>query len=203
MFSLDLGKQGFGLVCLVPARGPILMPDISQHLRIRDVQAQVELTGILEIMQREQNTQRPFMDEALNAHAGLLTVWLRRAMIDNTTPETKKSAAVRLVNAYTILAERNFKTGEPMADYAQKLGVTPTHLTRVCRQCSGLTAADILIQRTLHNARDLLESTKQPIRQIAAILGFTSAAYFSRFILHHTGLSPSKLRSRGRATQLR
>jgi AraC family transcriptional activator of pobA len=34
---------------------------------------------------------------------------------------------------------------------------------------------------------------------IAASLGFGSAAYFSRFILHHTGHTPSQLRSAARA----
>jgi AraC family transcriptional activator of pobA len=34
--------------------------------------------------------------------------------------------------------------------------------------------------------------------QIAADLGFGSAAYFSRFILHHTGKTPSDLRGAAR-----
>jgi len=80
LFSLDLGKQGFGLVCLVPAYSPVLMPDEPHHLRIRDVQAQSELTSILDAMQREQNGARPFMDEALNAAATLLSVCLSRSM---------------------------------------------------------------------------------------------------------------------------
>ncbi len=199
MFSLELGKQGFGLVCLIPTSGPIMMPDLSQHLRIRDVQAQTELTAILDAMQREQNTKRAFMDEALNAQAGLLTVWLRRAMIEHGTPDGKKPAAVRLVNAYAALVEREFRQGKTMAEFASQLGVTPTHLTRSCRHCAGLTAADLLTQRVLYDARTMLEDSSEAIRHIAALLGFTSAAYFSRFILHHTGKSPSDLRKQSRA----
>ena len=193
LFSLDLGRQGFGLVCLVPAGGPILMPDQPQHLRIRDVQSQAEITGILESMQREQNGVRPFMDEALDAHAVLLTVWLRRIMIARDAPEPP-GAAARLVMAYAALVERDFASGRGVAELAGKLGVTPTHLTRCCRQCAGLTAAELLTSRSLHAARERLETGHLPIRVIAAELGFGSAAYFSRFILHHTGLSPRELR---------
>ena len=197
MFSLDLGKSGFGLVCEVPSGGAIPMPDIPQHLRIRDVTSQNELTAIFEAMQREQSNARTFMDEALNAEANLVSVWLRRAMIDH--PETARATAgERLVRAYAALIERDFQSGRSMAVYARALGVTPTHLTRVCKQLSGLTAADMLTERSLHAARDLLEADEMPVGQIAASLGFGSAAYFSRFILHHTGQSPSSLR--GKAT---
>lgn len=194
LFSFDLGKQGFGLVCLVPAYGPVLMPDTPQHLRIRDVHAQNELTAILDSMQREQNASRPFMDEALNAEAALLTIWLRRAMISQPEEPEKITAAQRLVTAYSALVERDHATGKAMADYAQELGVTPTHLTRTCRECTGMTAAELLTQRSLHAVRDLLESSDHPFNRVAAMTGFNSAAYFSRFVLHHTGKTPSELR---------
>ena len=196
IFSLDLGKQGFGQVCLIPPGGPILMPDSPQHLRIRDTQTQIELTAILEAMQREQNQYRPFRDEFMTAQASLLTVWLRRAMIEHGEAAETPSAAQRLVTAYSRLVERDHMTGKPMSDYAEALGVTPTHLTRSCRQCLGMTASDFLTKRTLHAVRTLLEGSSHPFNRIAAMLGFTSAAYFSRFVLHHTGHSPSALRKR-------
>lgn len=198
LFALDLGRQGFGHVCLIPPDCGLLMPDQPQHLRIRDVQAQTELTALFEAMSREQNADRPFTDEALHALGAQMTVWLRRAMIAHD-PTTQDNAAERLVNAYASLIERDHASTRSMADHARTLGVTPTHLSRVCRQCSGLTAAELLTRRCLHAARDRLEQDSAPIRQVAADLGFGSAAYFSRFILHHTGLSPSDLRARGGA----
>ena len=81
-----------------------------------------------------------------------------------------------------------------MADYAETLDVTPTHLTRAVKSATGKTAADLVTERVLHEARVLLSETQQPARQIAAYLGFGSAAYFTRFIQQHTGLTPSKLR---------
>src|SRR6056297_2756614 len=194
LFSLDIGRQGFGLICAIPPGGTALIPDEPQHRRPRDVQAQSELTSILDAMQREQNSARPFMDEALNAEATLLTVWLRRAMLARGEEPEKITAAQRLVTAYAALIERDHTTGKTMADYAQSLGVTPTHLTRTCRECTGMTAAELLTQRSLHAVRDLLESSDHPFNRVAAMTGFNSAAYFSRFVLHHTGKTPSELR---------
>lgn len=194
LFALDMGKQGFGTVCTVPAGGPVLMPDEPMLLRIRDVQAQAELTAILEAMGREQNRARVFADEALDAHATLLTVWLRRAIIDHAEDHPELSAAQRLVMAYSALIERDYTTGKPMSDYARALGVTPTHLTRACRSSAGMTASELLTRRVVHAVRELLETTDHPANRVAAMLGFRSAAYFSRFVLQHTGHTPTGLR---------
>lgn len=185
--------QSFGLVCLLPARGPALMPDEPQLLRIAEQRAQTDLTILLEAMQREQNEAKHFTDEALTAQGELLTVWLRRAMIADAGDEAP-TASQRLVDAYCALVERDHSLGLPMQDYARRLGVTPTHLTRVCKAMTGMTALEILNGRVLYAARDLLETTRWPAKHIAARLGFRSAAYFSRFIHNHTGHAPRALR---------
>ncbi|MEI4263078.1 AraC family transcriptional regulator [Roseovarius sp. D0-M9] len=197
LFSLDVGPGCYGQVCLIAPDGPALMPDQSEHLRIREVHQQGELTSLLEAMTREASAARPFADEAAEALAIMVTVWLRRALIGQA-PAPRLSAAQRLVAAYAALIEQDHATGQPMADYARDLGVTPTHLTRSCKTCCGMTAADLLVQRTLHAAREGLEDGSDAVRHVAAQLGFGSAAYFSRFILQHTGLSPSELRRRAR-----
>ncbi len=124
----------------------------------------------------------------------LLSVWFRRTKAALLPDDPEPNAAERLVVAFTDLAERHFRSGRPMADYAEMLDVTPTHLSRVCRQCAGMTAADILSERVLHAARTELADTDTPVGEIARGLGFSSAAYFTRFIQHHTGLTPTALR---------
>ena len=140
LFSFDFGKQAYGLIVLIPAGSPILMPDEPQHLRIREAQAQAEISGILEALQNEQRSARDFADEAMVAQAHLLTVWLRREMIAQDGPSDRLNAAEHLLKAFSALVERDFHRGTAMADYARTLGVTPTHLSRCCRQCCGLTA---------------------------------------------------------------
>lgn len=194
IFAIEPGKTGFGLVCEIPRQGAAPMPDRPHLLRIRDVAGQNELTALFEAMHREQNEARPFMDEVLDALAAQMSVWLRRSLIAQPE-EPRVPAAERLVRAYAALVERHHAEGLSVADHARSLGVTPTHLTRTCRRLSGLSAAELLTQRSLHAARDLIETSTRPMAEIAASLGFGSAAYFSRFILHHTGRTPSQLRA--------
>ncbi|MEZ5912190.1 MAG: helix-turn-helix transcriptional regulator [Paracoccaceae bacterium] len=81
-----------------------------------------------------------------------------------------------------------------VADYASALGVTPTHLTRVCNKTCGRSAHDLLQDRVLFEARRMLAETKLPVKDVSAQLGFASAAYFTRAFQHRTGKTPTQFR---------
>jgi len=98
------------------------------------------------------------------------------------------------VTGYARLVTREFRSGRGVADFAAELGVTATHLTRACRAACGRTAADILTERVIWEARRLLSRDTGAVQDIARHLGFSSPAYFTRFIQHHTGATPSALR---------
>lgn len=194
MMSLEIGRAGFGQVLSIPAGSNIVMPESIQHLRILDVRAQNELTGLLDHIHREQNATLPLYQSATASIAELVLIWLRRQMFETDSALPENTAAQRLVRAFCARLVDHFASGLSMAQHAEALGVTPTHLTRVCRAQTGKTAATLLTERQLHAARTLLTSTSAPVRDIAMHLGFGSAAYFTRFIQQHTGKTPSQLR---------
>jgi AraC family transcriptional activator of pobA len=199
LFSLDTGRTGFGLVVEIPHDPAMAMHDAPMLLRIREVHAQSELTGLLDNLQRELEQDAPFVDEAARAQATLISVWMRRQALAQHGPDEPKSpAGQRLVEAFCALVSAEFRTGKTMAEFAAMLGVTPTHLSRACKEFSGITAADILTQRSLYEARMLIETTDTSLKQISEGLGFGSPAYFSRFITQHTGKTPSDLRKSAR-----
>ncbi|GAA6198988.1 helix-turn-helix transcriptional regulator [Aquicoccus sp. SU-CL01552] len=192
LMALELMRNGFGQALVIPDGANLTLPQTVQHLRIRDVAAQAELTVLFEAMGREQNAQRPLYHSAMRAYGDLMAVWLRRHLPDDPAPG--RSAAQRLVTAFCDRLVRDYADGSSMADHAEALGVTPTHLTRVCRAETGRTAATLLTERLLHAARTLLISTDVPVQDIARHLGFGSAAYFTRFIQQHTQKTPTALR---------
>ena len=192
LMAVELMRNGFGQALVIPDGAHLTLPKTVQHLRIRDVAAQAELTVLFEAMGREQNAQRPLYHSAMRAYGDLMAVWLRRHLPEEPAP--RHSAARRLVIAYCDRLVREYASGASMADHAEALGVTPTHLTRVCRAETGRTAAALLTERLLHAARQLLISTDVPVQDVARHLGFGSAAYFTRFIQQHTQKTPTALR---------
>jgi AraC-like DNA-binding protein len=115
--------------------------------------------------------------------------------VEKSVDEVKRPDATgRLVARYSSLLERNFRSGMGVADFASALGVTPTHLTRCCKQACGKPASALLHDRLIFEARTMLAETRIPVGQIAGALGFASPAYFTRAFQHKTGKSPSAFR---------
>ena len=194
LFALELGRQSIGHAVLIPDGTSLRLPEIPRHLRIRDVGVQSELTQLSEAMLREDLSARPLRADALEAHAALISVWLRRQISLEEHAMDRRNAAARLSQAFCGLLPTRYRSGDGMAEYANTLGVTPTHLTRAVKAATGRTAADLLTERVTYEARLLLKDTTEPAQNIAQYLGFGSAAYFTRFMQHHTGSPPSKLR---------
>ncbi len=196
LFSLEVGRQGLGQVVVIPSGTPLRLPERPRHLRIRDVHVQAELSALIEAAQREQSAGRPLQQEALEAHASLISVWLRRLIVEEEHVPEPPAAAARLSARFCKLVSERYASGASMAQYAESLGVTPTHLTRSVKAATGKSAADLLTERVLYEARDLLRGTSHSAKDIARHLGFGSAAYFSRFIQTHCGKPPGKLREK-------
>jgi AraC-like DNA-binding protein len=198
MHGFDMLGHVFGHAIFFPRGVDLGLPSEPVHLRLRDGAVQAEITALVDAMERELNRGQPGMDRALYHHAGLIAVWLERqaASAEHSAPARPK-AANRLAEAYTALVERDFRSGKGVADYAAALGVTPTHLSRVCNETCGRPALGLLQDRVLFEARQLLRETDRPVKDIAQSLGFTSAAYFTRAFQARTGMTPSAFRNRG------
>ncbi len=194
LFALDLGRQSIGHAVVIPQGTPLRLPQIARHLRIRDAEVQAELTQLIEATLREEQRDLPLRGDALEAHAALMSVWLRRQIAEDEHVPDKPKAAERLSKRYCDLLPHRYHSGDSMTDYAATLDVTATHLTRAVKAATGKTAADLLTERVLHEARRLLQETKEPAQNIARHLGFGSPAYFTRFISQHTGSAPSRQR---------
>lgn len=194
LFAMELGYQCVGHAVLIPEDSTLHLPDVPRHLRIREVQAQSELSALIEQAQREMQQDRPLQQDAVEAQAALMSVWLRRQLIQDEHVLPRPKAGVRLSARFCALVARRHPKGRSMADHAAELGVTPTHLTRAVKAATGKSAAELLSEHSCHAARRLLGETDQTAAQIAASLGFGSAAYFTRFMQQHSGLPPSKLR---------
>jgi AraC-like DNA-binding protein len=105
-----------------------------------------------------------------------------------------RDASHRLAEMFATRMEAEFRSGKGVASYARQLQVTPTHLSRVCRDASGRPALALLNERIMYEARRLLLDTDLPAREIAQQLGFSSAAYFTRAFSQAVGRPPSEFR---------
>ncbi len=81
-------------------------------------------------------------------------------------------------------------------ELAEKAGLSKYYFCRRFKKITGRTPWEVLCERRLERAKELLLSTKMSIKQIAHQLGFESADYFSRKFQAFSGFKPSAYRGR-------
>lgn len=106
------------------------------------------------------------------------------------------AAAQSLLTQFQRLLDQHFAQHWAVSDYARALGVSPTHLSRVTRQQTGLPASRLIDARVVLEARRELAFTPLPVSVIAEGLGFADPALFSRVFSRTVGCSPRTFRQR-------
>jgi AraC family transcriptional activator of pobA len=154
-----------------------------------------EAAGLFAQLDREFKRSEPGRSEALQAHALLLATWFLRHGAGRSADEGRQALRDTLVQRYRALLALHLRQQHALGHYAQLLNVTPDHLSRACRAVAGLSALDLLHERLVAEARQLLAHTDAAVGEVAHELGFGDAAYFSRFFARRTGQSPQAYRA--------
>jgi AraC family transcriptional activator of pobA len=105
------------------------------------------------------------------------------------------SRKTRQLEKFRTLIDRDFKKQHSLQTYANEIGVTVGHLSRLCRDVLGKSSLEVINARIIQEAERELVYTSISIQQLAGELGFDDDAYFARFFKKHTGVSPKSFRA--------
>lgn len=105
-----------------------------------------------------------------------------------------RAALVARIERFRLLLDERCRTRQPVASYADAMGISAGQLTRICREAFGISAIEAIDRRAVHEARRLLVYSTLSVKQIARELGFRDEAYFGRFFRKQTGLRPTEYR---------
>ncbi len=92
---------------------------------------------------------------------------------------------------------------EPLspASLARRFRISATHLNRICSRATGMPLGAFVRRQRLERAVHLLRGSDQPIRQIAAQVGYPDLSHFNKLIRAYAGRSPSSVRSGGPSSE--
>lgn len=88
----------------------------------------------------------------------------------------------------------SLQRGEERVLYADKMFLTPKHLSTVVKEVSGKTAGEWIDSLVILEAKAMLKSSEQSIQEIADELHFANQSFFGKYFKHHTGFSPKEYR---------
>jgi AraC family transcriptional activator of pobA len=179
------------------AHSPALAQRLSQKL-VLDAAALggdvAECVQRFAVLGEEFMAQRTGRAEALQAHLKLLALWFLRRQDAISGSGRRQALRDTLVQRYRSLVELHYAEHQPLCFYAEMLGVTADHLSRVCRATTSTSALELLHERVALEAKRMLLHTETTVAEVAGQLGFADVGYFSRFFKATTGIAPSAYR---------
>lgn len=109
---------------------------------------------------------------------------------------SKHSRGENIMIQFIELIRQYGSTNRSVPFYADKLALTPNHLSAVVRQQSGLSVMDWLNRTTITEAKVLLKHSNLMIYEIGEKLNFLEPTAFNRYFKKHLGITPKEYRIR-------
>jgi len=102
-----------------------------------------------------------------------------------------------LIEKFLHLVQTHHNEQRGLEFYAEKLCLTPKHLSKVIKQITGKPANDWIDEHVALEAKALLKSTNMTIEQISDELNFPSQSFFGKYFKRVTGMSPREYKAKG------
>ena len=160
----------------------------------------------IQLKKEDINTIEPIIDLLCDEYKGfeqsneilqaLLLILLRRIQKLFSIQSLQKSNKYQIVifKQFRNLVELNFYKNIPVSQYASQLNISTHQLNSYVKVTSGKTTTEIIQERVILEAQQLLHFSEYTISQIAYKLGFEDSSYFARYFKKHIGLSPQEFR---------
>ena len=109
-------------------------------------------------------------------------------------PEEKLSHGGEFMRRFRHLLTKEGRTKHSISFYADRLCVSPNHMSALVKRESGLTVLQWIDRALVREAKVLLHHTPMPVAEVAETLGFATPSFFIRFFRQQTGQTPLQYR---------
>ncbi|NHA04517.1 helix-turn-helix domain-containing protein [Mucilaginibacter sp. HC2] len=172
---------------------PIIQNPSGAHELLLTAADMSFIEDVMRKMLVEFNADGTWRNQMLTSWLRVLVIYLSR-LYNEQFSESCLTVSYCMLKSFQALIGEHYATQHDVAAYAEKLNITPGHLTEVIKQQSGKTAITHIHERLIVEAKRRLLHTELSVKQIADELGFDDAAYFNRFFKRIAGAPPASYR---------
>jgi AraC family transcriptional activator of pobA len=159
-----------------------------------------QLDALIESLSEE--TTRPPDSRSIDVQRHLLCtmlLWVER-WHDTMQAEQRDGddQALQLYRRFVDLLEGGYAHHHEASEYADRLGIPQSTLSRALAEVSGRRTKELITDRRMLEARRLLRFTHFTVGEVASRSGFTDQLYFSRAFKRYHGVTPTEYRNQVR-----
>lgn len=164
----------------------------SPELSLKNEQA-TKIDELLRLIDHEYQVEEANRASVLRAYLHILIAQLQR-LTNGNQEGIKSTSQSSMVRRFKHLVAENFLKGLSVQEYAEKVGVSASHLSNTLKSFTGYTPAQLIHNEMILEAKRLLIHTELTVSEVGYHLNFEDPSYFSRFIKREIGMNPKQFR---------
>lgn len=165
-----------------------------QVLSFRDHHQIKRFVNYIKLIREELSFTEPQQSWVIGQLIQLLFVTVKRQQHLHALSDSEKGREAKILLSFKHLIEQHYLEHLSVGQYAQRLHVSVSTLSRLCQSRLDHTPKAIIHERLLSEAKRRLIYTQQNVVDIAYTLGFKDPGYFSRFFKNMVGTSAGDYR---------
>lgn len=160
----------------------------TEMLRLKETDT---ITSLFQLLANESlleiTTSNPVVE-------GLLKALLAKLLLQDKPPAGNNHSEIDIYHLFRELLTQEDNLKNSVSHYASILNTSPQNLNAVCRHAANLSAAEVLSEFIISEAKRLLIYTNKTISEISLLLNFNDSSHFVKYFKRFTGITPKKFR---------
>jgi AraC family transcriptional regulator, transcriptional activator of pobA len=153
-------------------------------------------------LEKAYHSNSPYRSKQIGHLLVLLLLKIKEAFWSNYDPLEEGNKSSNIVKNFKIHLESHYRElVQDKADrvyrvqnYASLQSLHPNYLSNVIKTKTGKTVSTWIAEKTIAEAKSLLQNSSTPIKQIASLLGFSEPTHFSNYFKKNTNTTPAYYR---------
>jgi len=177
---------------------------LSETFPARVVSPEVfaEFERLYQQIHKEYLSHSPFRTRLIGGLFVVLLLKIKEYFWLDYNPIYEGNRSSQIVKNFKRLLEKHYRDLNKglvehafrVQDYADAQNLHPNYLSNVIKSKTGKSIGAWIAEKTIAEAKSLLQNSGISIKEITYRLGFTESAHFSNYFKKHTSLSPASYR---------
>jgi AraC-like DNA-binding protein len=166
--------------------------------RVLQPQVFAEFEQLYQQIEKEYLSASPYRTRMIGNLFVVLLLKIKEYFWEDYNPIYEGNRSSQIVKTFKRTLEQHFRdlvNGKAekafrVQDYADVQHLHPNYLSNVIKSKTGKPIGTWIAEKTIAEAKSLLQNSTASIKQIASQLGFTEATHFSNYFKKQTAISP-------------